>query len=576
MQNASKLTLILLVGAWLASILWLPRSAAPQHDLPQGDLVQFFSFDEGVGGWTSLDTEAVIKQETDPSQVKVGKGALSFQFTPRKGALSLLSYNNLMIKGANAATFFLKSSEPTVVVFILHERDDSRYQALRYTPAGEWVRHDVHFSDLTLADDASDENDQLDPDQVDAVILADIEVIYAQSAQKTGAPRLMLLDELAFLIAPDRTGDEKLILDDFEDGVGAWFPMQMSSGEVPSFDASALLRATAERGDVKSGRQALEFRYRITPHQFPVLLHQLAGKKLADSMGVRMWVKTDAPTVLVVSLGERGGGRYSTPFFCPGNRYQQVTLKVADFALDDDAKDANGRLDLATVNSLTIADAASFLATHFQGIAAGERTLYLDRLEMLPKTPVERGSGGDERTGREELRSLWQDDFREGVIRWLPLRLNLNPLSISLLTDGTLEIVESPDRAIGAKALQFSYTVSTNSLAVLMRPLVLDKADFARSLHLVLRTDADTTLMVNLKERDESEYRYQLPLGKADGWKDLAIPLTIFKLGEDKTDENNRLDPGQLKEIALADISMGVGNAGRNTLWIESVSLMAD
>lgn len=567
MPCAKRLSAILALGGLLVVCgVMRPRIAVPQ-EAPQGDLIQSFNFDQGVGGWTSPDTEAVIKHETDPAQVKVGKGALSFQYTPRKGSLSFLSCGSVGITGANSATFYLKTSQPTVVVFILHEKDDSRYQAMRHSPAGEWGRQNVDFTDLTLADDSTDENGQLDVDQVDSVILVDMEVIFAQNAEKPGWPRAMLLDDLAFLAAPDAGAQNKDVLDDFESGVGAWFPAQMGSGKGPGVDTTARLQSTDQADLVKSGKHAMEYHYKISPNAFPLLMHQIAGRKLAEAAGVRLWVKTTEPTVLVMSLGERGGARYSAQFYCAKDRYQQVALDLADFQLDDDAKDTDGKLDLAEVNSITLADAAAFLAAHFKGIAQGDRTIYLDGLEVLPKA-----EGGSNTQGGV----AWQDDFHGGAIRWLPLRLNLNPFTVELMTNATLDIIESKDRAAGARALQFSYFVSANSVAGLMRPLAPLKADSAKSFRIALRSDADTTLIINLKERDESEYHYQLAISKADGWKELALPLTDFKLGDDKKDENGRLDLDQLKEMALADISMGVGNPGKNTLWIESLSLRND
>jgi len=64
-----------------------------------------------------------------------------------------------------------------------------------------------------------------------------------------------------------------------------------------------------------------------------------------------------------------------------------------------------------------------------------------------------------------------------------------------------------------------------------------------------------------------------MELKSGDGWKQVSLTMGDFTLADDSQDENGRLDPDQIKQISVADISSlaGGGEVDENRLWIDQV-----
>lgn len=547
-------------------VLWNRSSGLADEAGPE-KVVKAFDFEAGVDGWITLDPAATVEVATGAGQAKEGKGALAFTYTPTKGAFSVVGRQELQIAGARSMSFSIKTSQAAILIVTLKEKDESRYQTNFYSPGGTWASVSLDFSELTLTEDTTDENHQLDVDQVDGFGILDMEVVRAQGTDNPGKRSTLYLDEVRFLSTPVRSALDKGMLDDFENGMN-WYPMHISlKAHEVGFDQDTRATLTEAPASVKSGKHALEFHYKVTPGSASVLSKRIAGGVLAEASALRFWERTSAATALIVALNERGGGRYNTTVYCPKDQYQQVCLKTSEFKLDDDSKDANNQLDLGEVASIDITDAAGFLATFTQERIDQERTLLLDGMEVVPKS--------NENAAGQEGKAVWSEDFRGGTILWIPVQVAFNPLAVKVFPEGSLSVVHPKERGDDSTALEYTYFVTGNTVAGLFRGIRPLKAGSARSMWLVARSESDTTLMVNLKERDESEYHHKVAMNKSDGWKVIGLPLSEFTLSEDKTDENNQLDLDQLKELALVDMSMGIGNPGKNTLWIESISLSA-
>src|SRR5205085_520129 len=97
-----------------------------------------------------------------------------------------------------------------------------------------------------------------------------------------------------------------------------------------------------------------------------------------------------------IGLNEAGGASYQAAAHCPAGAWQEVVLNLDEFALDDPAKDTNGKLDLDQVASLTIFDIGGFVAMFLPDLK-GSRTMLLDDVTFSSK-PILQTTGATQVT----------------------------------------------------------------------------------------------------------------------------------------------------------------------------------
>ena len=77
---------------------------------------------------------------------------------------------------------------------------------------------------------------------------------------------------------------------------------------------------------------------------------------------------------------------------------------------------------------------------------------------------------------------------------------------------------------------------------------------------------------MEVKELDGSKYNTMMTIEATDGLEVLDINLDQLNLGDDSSDENGKLDPGQAKELLIADASaMTEMPVTANTLWVDDL-----
>ena len=77
-------------------------------------------------------------------------------------------------------------------------------------------------------------------------------------------------------------------------------------------------------------------------------------------------------------------------------------------------------------------------------------------------------------------------------------------------------------------------------------------------LQLRVRCSRPSLLLIQLKERDDSEYQFPLLPEAGGAWRNVRLSLGDggdFGLAETSRDENGRLDVDQLKELMIFDAS---------------------
>ncbi len=368
--------------------------------------------------------------------------------------------------------------------------------------------------------------------------------------------------------AQAQEGAKAVAVDDFESGLSGWTAIRAEEGVGFGMDESAKLSIATEAQQPKSGKGALVYTYELRPKVFSALMlpreMDLTGMK-----SLRFSVRCSTPTSVVVSVGERGGASYVATSYCDAGGWEERVLNLDELTLDDRGKDTNGKLDLDQVSSVTVMDIGTMLVNVVPEIK-GTRTLSLDDVSFSPQA-APRTTGVTKDAAGKAIHLV--DNFETSVIRWAPLTadvtagLKINAFDIPLRIDADV-----PNGG-GKGSLQASYTRTQGRLPVFMRDV--EKVDLGSptALTLNLKTARDGTFMVNLEEKDGSRYQQMVELKAGDLWKELRYALSSFELAGDSNDENGQLDAGQIKQVAVADLSglLGADLGAANTLYIDEV-----
>lgn len=154
----------------------------------------------------------------------------------------------------------------------------------------------------------------------------------------------------------------------FDETTDGWLPVPPPTG------TKLTLSLTDDPLNVKVGKSALMAHYSIEPRKLSGLAHPING---LSGTGVRVWLKTDTATMIVLGLVERDNSSYMHVVHTLPGEWLLIETPFSEFKLAEDSKDENGQLDLDQVNMLLIIDAGGFLPE-----AKGKRTLWVDEYEI--------------------------------------------------------------------------------------------------------------------------------------------------------------------------------------------------
>lgn len=327
-----------------------------------------YTFDASSEGWMSLDPEARVQQVMGTESVKAGAGALEFRYTLRAGALPVVGTFGLQPpQGFQGIDLWVRTSQDTTLALVVSEGDGSTYNFPFFVFAQRWTRVQARLEEFLLGDDQVDENQRLDAEQVGTLGLLDVAFFLAQLGQQPlpQPQRTLWLDEVRLTdqelpsrcpqrILPD--GRAILWLGPSIEGPLFWVPV---IGQV---------RMQAEKG-----QPVLHWRYRVTPQQPLSLLLFPGPPSLQGARGFRLRVRCPHTTVLGLALEERGTkGTYGAQIQVQGSpHWQEFTLPLEAFLPDPNKPDPDGKLDLAQVGVIFLADAAGGLQ------AFGEHELWI-------------------------------------------------------------------------------------------------------------------------------------------------------------------------------------------------------
>jgi hypothetical protein len=360
----------------------------------------------------------------------------------------------------------------------------------------------------------------------------------------------------------------------------AMLPKPVALAGRQTFDASpegwfgygrgARVRVTTDPQHVRQGAGALELEYTAAPGQADSAVVLVADGSLAGLRRLRFWIKTDQDTAAAVVLSEKkpNGGDYSAWFWSPKQQWQHIELVPGDFALNEgpaDAKDADGRLDVAAVHGAGFIDIGQFFGSIsadrafplFLQATTGKHYIHVDDFEVVKDQAAP--PAASPRIG----------DPSRGFISWFTL-------------GGATLSLSKPGKPFGQAGYEVNYEQTPTKYVAIVHGLSNLDLGQASALRLDIASLKPATVTVYLEERNPGNDlgpRYISTLDIAGGSTPSHRTLAISDFMPDGTgpaDPDGRLSPGRLRSISLIDVT-GARLIGpeRNTLWISSIEPIA-
>ncbi|NPV49115.1 MAG: hypothetical protein HPY69_19400 [Armatimonadetes bacterium] len=330
-----------------------------------------------------------------------------------------------------------------------------------------------------------------------------------------------------------------------------------------SLDPAAHLSVTKEQAVARvAGASVAEYAYEIAAGKLSGVATEITADT-APARSVRLWLRTSVPTLCLLSLTERDGSNYMAAFSSLGQVWQDIALDFSEFQLSDDSQDENGLLDPGQVGGLGLIDASSFVLQMAANIPflvppeAGSRKFWLDDVALDSESVLPRWEtvevGG--------LKGVRLDSFEGLPLQWLMI-------SGPAMAIGYDDQVKSH----GNLSLRLQYNLPAGKLLGLLTSPGTAPVGTALRLRLGLRSAAQATLLIGLKEEDGSQYNYALPLAPGETLQSVDLPLTEFKLGDDSADEDGKLTLAEVKELQVTDLTAVANQAAQvNTLWLDDI-----
>ncbi len=365
--------------------------------------------------------------------------------------------------------------------------------------------------------------------------------------------RLLTIPALAVLLLATPAPAAPIQQFDFELGLDQWTTVP-EAGD---------LKLASGADAAKSGEFSLQWNY--TP-----VAGEIAGLVRGEltpfgARSVRLWLRCSVGTTFLLQLAEQDGSRYGTAVYTPPGQWQHVALNLSDFNLLDDSTDENNRLDVDEINSLALIDAAGFLAKLSRQVPFFDqplppRILWVDAVAFdgAPVAPLFAERAGTH--GREVLLG----DFERAIVGWL------------LIGTGTLSLEQDPANVgQGKSSLRLDYDVAPRRACAVLCGLPRRLAAGAYGVRLKVRCTQDDVLIIGTEERDGSQYNMALQVQGSPDWREEEALFADFKLDENSEDENGKLDPDQMKHVAIVEATAAIqGKAQQGTLLLDEVVLL--
>lgn len=320
-------------------------------------------FDGDTEGFACTDQTAQVSSTDDENIVREeGNGVLEVSYTPsRDGLQALVGQVTGGLAGGNSLRGHIQTTAQTVILVGLVEADGSGYHASFTSLPGRWQEIAFDFTEFTLGDDNTDENGQLDPGQVEAVVIADAVGMLATLAEQVPflmapdmSPRMLWLDDLRIdsegmdprWVEADIDGVHGVRVDSFESAPLQWMCLAGEGIEV-----------TYDQERKAQGEYSLRFAYDLPPSKLFVAATRLTGIPLAGMKILSVSYASEVATTLLVEIEEADGSKYNTMVpIGATDAFMPIEIALGDLTLGDDSTDENGRLDMDHAKQFVVGD----------------------------------------------------------------------------------------------------------------------------------------------------------------------------------------------------------------------------
>lgn len=316
---------------------------------------------------------------------------------------------------------------------------------------------------------------------------------------------------------------------DFENPDHGWLVL-------PGFDGKVEL--TSNPIDVKEGKQAIQYTYVALPGK----LNGIVRMEPEDwAQAFRFWVKTDRPTLLAMIIQEESGERWNAPFWVNGNRWQKVTLSLADFTLAEDVKPDNNRLDMDKAQAIGLLDVGAlfFIAPEAKilfGDYTGTRVFWVDQFEFLAQA----------HGGKRSPNAI--DEFGRDFVAWVATQgVSMEPVS-------------------GGMKVQYEGLIPFFGV---MRFLEKDALANTIGLEIAIQVKAPTTLAVLVEEEGGERWQAQIAVGGEKSPETQRVQWSDFTVTEDTKDKGNgKLETERVRILGLVDIGALTEQGPQANHWL--------
>lgn len=346
--------------------------------------------------------------------------------------------------------------------------------------------------------------------------------------------------------APQAPSPAPLLRHTFEESEHGWTTM-----------GGGAVRIVHEPADVHGGNAALQYDYTVTKGEASALLVSMPEGVPAGTKSVGLWLKCDVAAPLALMLQERDGARYVAGFTLPKGQWQEVRLGLGDFALSDmkdDPPDANNRLDIDQVVGVGLVDLGQWLVQadnadllRMLHVVAGPRRLDVDDFELTsaPLPPAFRVSGAELRV----------EGFSRPQVSWMVL--------------GDARAAAINGAPLAGRGVRLTYSQAPGNVAAMFRMVPQRLLAGVESIAFTAACTKPTRLLVQLEERGGGKYNALVEVPGGSAAQKVSVRLADMAPDNESRDNNGRLDPDQVKSIAIIDPTGIVGGGdGENSLWV--------
>jgi hypothetical protein len=382
-----RLTTLILIGLLAATpLLWA-----------QDDVLISNEFETTQGPFTTGDELATLDLLQDPDLAFKGQSCLQLTYTQRDlaegvdgGMPGSIAYNvsppQPELKGIR---FALATEFNTPLVLIASEGDGGpRYQTMVQSQAGSWQDVRLGLQDFALDPQSPPDPDgKLTPGGITGFLLVDLyQMLHGAMSQvplfhvEPFRDQHVWLDNFDLLAADPRERpapvEGQVLINDYQLPLTRIFTI---GGE----------QTTASLEDLGEAGHALKLSYTIPAGTIMGVSHALATGALAEVRSLRLRARSEQAETFIVALQEdqpeQAGqepmeqANYSAMVSLDaGAPYKDIDLPISSFALQQNAVDPDGRLDMSKVNGVMLLDASAM-----QGAQDHQNTLWLQSLVGL-------------------------------------------------------------------------------------------------------------------------------------------------------------------------------------------------